>query len=105
MSYSEFTLKVIRTLKSVPEGKVITYGDLAALAGSPRGARQVVRILNAMSKSHLLPWHRVIGAGGKILLQGEGAVQQEALLEAEGVEVIAGRVDMGRYAWTGVRLD
>ncbi|QHK04677.1 DNA base-flipping protein [Bacillus velezensis] len=50
-----FTERAVAIIKQIPEGKVMTYGQIADLAGSPRGARQVVRILHSMSKKHRLP--------------------------------------------------
>lgn len=79
-----FTENVIHIIKRIPEGKVMTYGQVARLAGSPRGARQVVRILHSMSKKYQLPWHRVINSKGEISLK-EG--EQQFLLESEGIEV------------------
>lgn len=64
----------------------MTYGQIARQAGSPRAARQVVRILHAMSKKHQLPWHRVLNVRGEISIQDdEGAQLQRFLLESEGV--------------------
>ncbi|SDM84775.1 methylated-DNA-protein-cysteine methyltransferase related protein [Paenibacillus sp. yr247] len=81
-----FTERVIQIIKCIPEGKVMTYGQIAKLAGSPRGARQVVRILHAMSKKYHLPWHRVINAKGEIaIMDDEGSHMQSFLLQAEGV--------------------
>ncbi|GAB6927378.1 hypothetical protein JCM10914A_13610 [Paenibacillus sp. JCM 10914] len=50
-----FTERVLRIIKEIPEGYVMTYGQIAAAAGSPIGARQGVRILHLMSKAHKLP--------------------------------------------------
>lgn len=81
-----FTEKAIAVIKSIPRGKVMTYGQVAAYAGSPRGARQVVRILHSMSKKHSLPWHRVVNAKGEISIKDdEGSFTQKALLEEEGI--------------------
>lgn len=63
-----FTRKVILIIQSIPEGSVMTYGGIARAAGSPRAARQVVRILHSMSRKYKLPWHRVINAKGMISL-------------------------------------
>lgn len=83
-----FTEKVISIISSIPEGKVMTYGQIASAAGSPRAARQVVRILHAMSQKYKLPWHRVVNAQGKIALQDEEArFKQILFLSSEGVEV------------------
>lgn len=66
----------------------MTYGQIARLAGSPRAARQVVRILHAMSKKHRLPWHRVINAKGEIaIMDDEDSHMQSFLLQAEGVQI------------------
>lgn len=81
----------------------MTYGQVAACAGSPRGARQVVRILHAMSGKYHLPWHRVINSRGEIGLQDPiGRALQIDLLRGEGVEVSSdGRVDLTRYRFPG----
>ncbi|WP_046176061.1 MGMT family protein [Domibacillus indicus] len=81
-----FTEEVIRILKDIPPGVVVTYGQVARLAGSPRSARQVVRILHSMSEKHGLPWHRVVNARGEINVPDEASrTKQRRLLEAEGV--------------------
>ena len=88
-------------MKGIPRGKVATYGLVAAAAGSPLGARQVVRILHSMSRRQKLPWHRVIGGRGSISLpRGLGFETQRKLLIKEGVKVTPeGRVDLRRYLW------
>lgn len=96
-----FTESVCSLLSRVPSGCVVTYGSLAAAAGSPRGARQVVRILHTQSRARNLPWHRVVAAGGRIALNNPLAVdlQREKLL-SEGVEFDTnGRVDLNHYTW------
>lgn len=79
----------------------MTYGQIAAQAGSPRGARQVVRILHSLSAVHSLPWHRVVNAKGEIALQEEEArFMQSFYLNNEGVETDeAGRVNLERYRY------
>lgn len=87
MSHVErFTEEAVKIIKGIPSGRVMTYGQIARLAGSPRGARQVVRILHSMSKKHQLPWHRVINAKGEIgLREEEGVFIQRVALEEEGI--------------------
>lgn len=94
-----FTEEVVGIIRRIPEGRVMTYGQIAALAGSPRGARQVVRILHAMSDKHKLPWHRVVNAQGQIAIQeDEGRSLQLILLESEGVSIsLHGRIDLEEY--------
>ncbi|MHA6259085.1 MGMT family protein [Sporosarcina sp. CAU 1771] len=92
-----FTERVIQIIKGIPTGHVMSYGQIAAAAGSPRAARQVVRILHSMSDKYELPWHRVINAQGEISFTGK---DQHALLVAEGIIFKAnGKVDFGTYRW------
>lgn len=79
----------------------MTYGQVARIAGSPRGARQVVRILHSMSRKHDLPWHRVVNIKGQIALKSdEGVWTQKSLLEGEGIHVSdEGRVDLENYQY------
>lgn len=87
-----FTSSVIQVIQSIPAGKVTTYGEIARAAGSPRAARQVVRILHSMSQKHQLPWHRVVNKQGEIAIKNdEHSLVQQLLLEEEGVTVIAGK--------------
>ncbi|MEC0241165.1 MGMT family protein [Paenibacillus dokdonensis] len=94
-----FTMLVIEQIKAIPAGKVMTYGGIAAAAGSPRAARQVVRILHSMSGKYQLPWHRVVNAKGEIaLMDDESRFMQQSLLKDEGVEFIRdGRIDLSVY--------
>lgn len=94
---TEFTRNVIEIIQNIPEGKVMTYGQIARNAGDPWGARQVVRILNSMSGTCSLPWHRVINAKGEIGLGGEGGDEQAFRLMAEGVRVENGKIDLTEY--------
>lgn len=96
-----FTERVIHIIQRIPPGKVMTYGQIGQLAGSPRGARQVVRILHSSSKKHDLPWHRVINAKGEIGIKAEGAAEhQKAMLESEGI-TFTGRntIDLQAYRY------
>lgn len=89
------------TLHQIPEGCVISYGELAALAGLGRAARFVGKTLSQLPDGSTLPWHRVLGAGGRISL-APGTVsgeEQRARLRAEGVTIRNNRVDMQRHGW------
>lgn len=82
-----FTERAIEIIQDIPLGRVMTYGQIAKLAGSPRGARQVVRILHSMSKKHHLPWHRVINSKGELGFKDEEMfMEQKHALLSEGVE-------------------
>lgn len=94
-----FTAEVVRILKEIPEGYVVTYGQVARMAGSPRAARQVVRILHTMSEKHGLPWHRVVNARGEIAVPDKESKElQRMLLQGEDVEFLSdGRVDLSVF--------
>ncbi len=82
---SPFTERVIEIVRSITAGNVLTYGEVARLAGNPKGARAVSYILHSSSSAYDLPWHRVVGKDKKIHLV-RGSQEQRARLEAEGVE-------------------
>jgi methylated-DNA-protein-cysteine methyltransferase related protein len=96
-------LEILRdAVRKIPKGKVSTYGEVARAAGFPGCARQVVWALRG---SRGLPWHRVVGAGGRISLPGENGLEQRFRLEAEGVVFHGSRVWMERHQhqWPAVR--
>ncbi|PID03292.1 MULTISPECIES: MGMT family protein [unclassified Sporosarcina] len=98
-----FTEQAVAIIQAIPPGRVMTYGQVAAEAGNPRGARQISRILHSMSAKYELPWHRVINAQGGISTpenaQSKGETQRERLL-AEGVQFNEnGRVSLDTYRW------
>ncbi len=97
----EFSQKVRDTVRSIPRGKVATYGQIALYAGNHRAARQVARLLHSSSRKYNLPWHRVVNGQGKISLPPEaGGEEQRTRLKREGVEFsAAGRIDFKRYQW------
>jgi len=88
-----------RIIRSVPKGKVSTYGKVAAAAGYPLYHRAVARLLrNAPPQG--LPWQRIVGAGGEIKLRGEAAAEQRLRLTMEGVKFRGKRVNMELYEHT-----
>jgi methylated-DNA-protein-cysteine methyltransferase-like protein len=95
-----------RVIAAIPAGQVASYGQIAALAGLPRGARQVARALRYAPAELGLPWHRVIAVNGRIAIPASspGYRTQIRRLRAEGIVVNAGRVDMRVYRWAP-RLD
>ena len=96
-----FTREVKAVIRRIPRGRVATYGQIAALAGREHGARGVAWILHSSSEASGLPWHRIIGAAGRISLpRGRGFAEQKGRLITEGVAVgPGGRVDLKRYQW------
>lgn len=93
-----FTQDVINLIVHIPKGKVMSYGQIAALCGNPRGARQVARILHSMTASYDLPWHRVVNKEGKVALRDDKQHLQRGLLEEEGI-IFNDKdgIDMERY--------
>lgn len=98
---NEFTSEVIEIIKSIPKGKVATYGQIAALAGNPRASRQVVRVIHSMSSKHNLPWHRIINSKGKIaIIDKTGADEQKFRLLSEDVEVSENyTINLKKFQW------
>ena len=85
-----------RVIRSIPKGKVSSYGRVAEAAGYPLYHRAVARLLRKEALT-LLPWQRVVGSGGEIRLKGEFADEQRLRLKMEGVSLSGKRVDMDRY--------
>jgi methylated-DNA-protein-cysteine methyltransferase-like protein len=86
-----------RIIRSVPKGKVSTYGEVAAAAGYPLYHRAVAKLLRTDMQ---LPWQRIVGAGGEIKLKGEAAAEQRLRLTMEGVKFRGKRVNMELYEHT-----
>lgn len=87
-------LSIRATIRKIPKGKVSTYGAVAEAAGIPRGARLTVRALRGAIG---VPWHRVVGSGGRIATRGEDAFEQRFRLESEGVRFAGKRVAMKEF--------
>jgi len=92
--------RIYGVVSGIPAGKVATYGQIAHLAGIPKGARQVGYAMAALGRGAPrpgIPWHRVVNAKGESSIGGE----QVARLEAEGVEFDErGRIDLGAFGWS-----
>jgi methylated-DNA-protein-cysteine methyltransferase-like protein len=89
-------MKIRAAIMKVPRGQVSTYGAIARAAGLPGGARLVVRTLG---QSHGLPWHRIVAAGGRIAIPGEGGLDQRFRLEMEGVKFSGRKVRMAEFEY------
>jgi len=90
---------VFRFVKQIPRGRVLTYGALARVLRLPGGARSAGRAMAATPSGKGIPWHRVIGERGKILIREPYASLQKKLLESEGVAITESRVDLKRHLW------
>ena len=100
-SGEDFTSAVIRLIKSIPRGKVATYGQIAHLTGLYPSVRRVVWILHSCSKKEKLSWHRVVNRRGTISLKhGAGYEKQKEMLKREGIVFDdKDRIDLERYLW------
>ncbi len=101
---SAATIAIENAIRSIPFGRVSTYGRVALAAGYPGGARQVSRILHTRWEAGKLPWHRVVGLGksgkAQIKLSGEGFIQQRMYLQEEGIAVNdKGEIDFEIYGF------
>lgn len=99
-----FREAVLALVAEIPEGTVVTYGQIARVAGYPRRPRQVGMVLKGLPEDTDLPWHRVINAQGLVPSRGRfwGAMIQIQRLREEGLEVADdGTLDLDRYQWRG----
>lgn len=102
-----FYFLVYNRVRQIPKGRVATYGQIAALCGSPRGARMVGWALNCLKPNSPIPWQRVVNREGMISIENMRATKDEQawLLRREGVEVVAREgnlwVDLEQYQWRG----
>lgn len=96
-----FSQRVKSLIKKIPPGKVATYGQIATLAGNPRGSRTVAWVLHSSTRKENLPWHRVINSKGMISLPpSSGYETQKSLLEKEGILFDENdKVDFNRFLW------
>lgn len=93
------TKRIYEAVKKIPRGKVATYGRVAELAGNPRMSRAVGNALHKNPDPEHIPCYRVVNAKGELAeaFVFGGVNMQEKLLEADGIEVVNGRVDLEKY--------
>jgi len=90
---------VYRLVQQIPRGRVLSYGALARLLRLRGGARTAGRAMAATPSGKGIPWHRVVGERGKILIREPYASLQKKLLESEGVKITESRVDLKTHLW------
>ncbi len=96
---ASFTEKVYRAMRRIPHGKVTTYKSLAKAVGHPKAARAVGNACNANSDAPRTPCHRVIASDGGLGGYAHGLKKKAALLKAEGVEVVRGKIDLKKFGY------
>lgn len=101
--FDQWVKSVWQVVQGIPRGHVLTYGEVARLAGMSRAARRVSQALRRAPRGMDLPWHRVINSQGKISFPEDSAgfKQQKDLLEEEGVVFLKGKIDLGRFGYQG----
>jgi methylated-DNA-protein-cysteine methyltransferase-like protein len=104
-----FFTYVYRLVAQIPKGKVVTYGQVAALLGAPRAARAVGTALRYLPQSlaQTVPWQRVINASGGVSFRGDviRVEEQRWLLENEGIEFNSqGKINLKKYRWSGPKI-
>jgi methylated-DNA-protein-cysteine methyltransferase-like protein len=101
--FDRWVKAVWQVVKGIPRGHVLTYGEVARLAGMSRAARRVSQAMRRAPRDMELPWHRVVNAQGKISFpeDSSGFRRQKERLEAEGVVFLKGRIDLDRYGYRG----
>jgi len=91
---------VYELVKRIPRGRVMTYGRVAKALRLPGGARSAGRAMAACPSGRGVPWHRVVGAGGRLLIREPHASLQRKLLETEGLRLAEKRIlDFKTYEW------
>ncbi|MGO9589441.1 MAG: MGMT family protein [Candidatus Acidiferrales bacterium] len=95
---------IYRLVKRIPRGHVTTYGAIAKALKVPGGARVVGYAMAGCPSGRGIPWHRVVGAGGRLIIREPYGSKQRRLLESEGVEVGVRSLDMRRFGWLPKKL-
>ena len=101
--FGDWMKAVWQVVQGIPRGHVLTYGEVARLAGKARWARRVSRAMRRAPRGVELPWHRVVNAQGKISLppDSNGFREQRRRLEEEGVVFLNGTIDLDRFGYRG----
>jgi methylated-DNA-protein-cysteine methyltransferase-like protein len=101
--FDRFVKSVWQVVRGIPRGHVLTYGEVARLAGMSRAARRVSQAMRRAPRNMKLPWHRVVNAQGKISIPEDspGFQIQKTLLEEEGVVFLNGKIDLDRFGYRG----
>jgi len=101
--FDHWVKSVWQVVQGIPRGHVLTYGEVARLAGMSRAARRVSLAMRRAPRGMTLPWHRVVNAQGKISFPQEssGFRKQKELLEKEGVVFLNGKIDLDKFGYQG----
>ena len=99
--------KIYEVVKTIPKGRVMTYGQIATLAGNPRWSRVVGYALHVNPTPGDIPCHRVVNRYGEVskAFAFGGENRQITLLEEEGIAIEGNRVDLSQYQWKRITLE
>jgi len=102
-AFGAWVRNVWEVVQGIPRGCVLTYGEVARLAGTGGSARRVSQAMRRAPRGLKLPWHRVINSQGRISFpaDSEGYRRQKSLLEREGVVFLKGKTDLQRFGYAG----
>jgi methylated-DNA-protein-cysteine methyltransferase-like protein len=95
---------VFKLVKTIPRGRVTTYGAIGKALRLKGGARAAGHAMAACPSGKGIPWHRVVGAGGRLLISEPHSSLQRRLLETEGVALTERRVNMKKFGWLPARV-
>ena len=103
LDFSSWKKSVWQVVQGIPRGHVLTYGEVARLAGKARWARRVSQAMRRTPRGVSLPWHRVVNAQGRISFpqDSHGYREQKDRLEDEGVVFLDGKIDLDRFGYRG----
>lgn len=101
--FDRWVQNVWQVVEGIPRGHVLTYGEVARLAGMSRAARRVSQAMRRAPRTRKLPWHRVVNAQGRISFPADssGHRQQKERLEREGVVFVKGKIDLEKHGYKG----
>lgn len=101
--FDAWVKSVWQVVQGIPRGHVLTYGEVARLAGMSRAARRVSQAMRRAPRDMKLPWHRVVNAQGKISIpeDSSGYREQKKRLQDEGIVFIKGKIDLDRFGYRG----
>src|SRR5262249_16603123 len=91
---------VYELVKQIPRGRVLTYRAVARILHLPGGARTAGRAMARTPSGQGVPWHRVVGAQGKLLVPEPYASLPRKLLQTEGIAMRGSRIDLKQHLWT-----
>jgi len=95
--------EIYRLVKRIPRGRVTTYGEIARALRVRGGARVVGYAMAGCPNGQGIPWHRVVGAGGRLIIREPYGSLQRRMLGGEGVDIPGTRINYKRYGWSPSR--